>query len=95
MTARTRTALLAVLASLGLVAVAYGAGSMVGGGSTAASGGTSNGGAAQSRPARMFDAADQQQPAQRPRHPCPHHQDGGAGGTSNGDTSAPTDATAY
>ena len=99
MTARTRIALLAVLASLGLVAVAYGAGTMVGGGSSAAAPGA-QGSQQSSPPAAMFDTANQ--PGTRPhRHPCPH--DRGNGGSSSGssdngtgtDTAPTGDAQAY
>ena len=89
MTARMRTALLAVVASLGLVSLAYGMGGMVGGGSSPASGGPS-GGAGPAHPEfRLVDAQSGQSiPHKRP---CRHRHDGGdsAGPSDDGTTAAP------
>ena len=96
MTARMRTALLAVVASLGLVAVAYGAGNVVGGGSSDAADGAPAK-AVRSAPPMSFGAADHAGPRRHNR--CPHMNDGGGSGGSTGSsdysTAAPSDAQAY
>src|SRR5690348_11333528 len=101
MTARTRTALLAVVASLGLVSVAYGVGGLAGGGAAGAAGA----GPANVAPVGPTDGFRQDAAARhgvmRPHHHCPHMNGGGSGssgsssGTSGTDTAMPTDAQAY
>ena len=90
MTARMRTALLAVVASLGLVSLAYGMGGMVGGGSSPAAGGSPGGAGAGPSHFRLVDAEN----GQRTPHkwPCRHRHDGGesAGPSDDGTTAAPT-----
>jgi hypothetical protein len=86
MTARVRTALLAVFASVGLVSVAWGAGGAVGGG---ASSNDSAAPAKSAAPASTWYVQDEQ--GQRPRHKC-HRHDGAMPkpeqqGSGGGDTS--------
>jgi hypothetical protein len=99
MTARTRIALLAVIGSIGLVSLAYGAGGMVGGGSPDASGGPSDGAGA----AGPMPAIPQVDQGTKPRHrgPCHRgqgrygsHGSHGAGPSTDG-TTAPPPADSY
>jgi hypothetical protein len=94
-------ALLAVVASLGLVSLAYGVGGLVGGGAAgaAASAPSSVSPAGPSRGFQRDVAA--QHGATRPHHHCPHMDGGGSGssgsssGTSGTDSPMPSGAQAY
>ena len=93
MTARMRTALLAVVASLGLVSLAYGMGGVVGGGSSSAAGGSPSGAGAGPSHFRLVDATDGQSTPHK--RPCRHRHDGGGGGSSDDSSTGGGTADSY